>query len=386
MKKSTIAILIVAIIVVLFVALRNKTDKVSEGKEPIKIGQMSGLTGIGASTGEEERNGALLAVEEINEKGGVDGRLIEMTSEDSPPFDLKIGVSVAEKLITVDNVLAIVGPQWDSQGEVVSAVSANKKVPVVSPNVSKDIESKLNSPYFFTTWPDNEVGIKELLKFAASKGWKKIAIIEPANFSFWLYTANLFEKNAPDYGIEIVSKELGTDFNVVDYRTLITKAKSKSPDAVFGSYADVECVFLRQSTELGLDVPLLSTESAGTPKALGECPDLLADRLYFATPSQSFGFDEFSRNYEERFGAKPISPSAVTAYNAVLVLADVMNDLSSSGQEITRENIKNGLQNVKVEDVVSMSAIEFDEKGFVVTPAESFEMRTVQRGEFVRTN
>lgn len=375
----------VVIIVIIGLVWISKDKELVSG-EVIKIGQMSGLSGIGADIGEEERNGALLAVEEINSKGGIKRRLIEMISEDTPPFDLKVGASVAEKLITVSNVLAIVGPQWDGQGEVVSAISANRQVPVVSPNVSKDIESKINSPYFFTTWPDNEVGIKELLKFAKAKGWSKIAVVQPANFSFWLYTTTLLEKNASDYGIEIVSKEMGTDFSVFDYRTLITKTKPKNPDAIFGSYADLECVFLRQSKELGLNIPLLSTESAGNPKALSECADLMENRLYFATPAQSYGYDKFTKSYEKRFERKPISPSAVTAYNAVLVLAEVMNDLVDSKQEITRENIKNALDKIRFEGGVSTSVVEFDEKGFIITPPEAFEIRTVQKGQFIKTN
>lgn len=381
--KNTIIWVVVVVVVLGLIWMNNKKAPISG--EVIKVGQMSGLTGIGADIGEEERNGALLAVEEINTKGGIEGKLIEMISEDTPSFDLKKGVSVSEKLITIDNVLAIVGPQWDGQAEVVASISANRQTPVISPNASTDIESKINSPYFFTTWPDNEVGIKELLKFAQARGWKKIAIVQPANFSFWLYTTNLLEKNAPDYGIEIVSKEMGTDFSVVDYRTLITKTKSKNPDAVFGSYADLECIFLKQSKELGLDVPLLSTESAGNPKALGECPDLMNSRLYFATPGQSNGYDKFTQSYEKRFERKPISPSAVTAYNAVLVLAEVMRDLIDSKQEITRENIKNGLNDIKFDDGVSIPVIEFNEKGFIITPPEAFEIRTVQEGQFIKT-
>ncbi|MEK7650403.1 MAG: ABC transporter substrate-binding protein [Patescibacteria group bacterium] len=386
MDKSTkIIIWIVVIALAIWGILSfSKKAPVSTSGGSIKIGQMSGLTGIGSDIGVEERNGALLAVEEINARGGIAGRAIDLVSEDSPALDLKQGVSVATKLMTINNVLAIVGPQWDGQAEVVASVSGQEKVPVISPNASTDIETKINSPYFFTTWPKNEVGIRELLKFAKERGWKKIAIIEPANFSFWAYTASLFEKNAPEFGIEIVSKEMGTDYTVVDYRTLIAKAKSKNPDAIFGSYAELECVFLRQSRELGLAIPLLSTESAGTPKALVDCPTLLEDRLYFATPAQGNGYDKFAEAYESRFEKKPLSPSAVTAHNAILVLSDVIGNLVKSDKEISRENIRIGLDSVKFENGVSMPVIEFDEKGFVITSPEAFEMQTVRDGQFVK--
>jgi branched-chain amino acid transport system substrate-binding protein len=316
--------------------------------------------------------------------GGVGGLMIELIIEDAPALDLKQGVSVAKKLMTIDNVLAIVGPQWDSQAEVVAAVAAEQMVPVISPNASTDIEEKIDSPYFFTTWPKNEVGVRKLLEFAQSKGWTKIAVVQPANQSFWLYTTNLLEKNAPEFGIEIVAKEMGVDYNTVDYRTLITKAKATEPNAFFGSYADLECVFLRQSDELKAPLPLLSTESAGTPKALRECPELMKDRLFFATPGQGYAYQTFEQNYEERFGQKPLSPSAATSYDAVLALSQVLNNLLETGQELTRDNIRNGLYKIRFESGVSMPVIEFDDKGFVITPPDAFEIRTVRNGQFVR--
>lgn len=386
MNRSTVWGIVALVLIIGGVWLGQKADKLDStiNSEFIRLGQMSGLSGAGSDIGVEERNGALLAVEEINARGGIGGRIIHMISEDAPPLDLKQGASVAKKLITIDNVLAIIGPQWDGQSEVVASIAGDEGVPIISPNASSDIEKQINSPYFFTTWPQNEVGIRELLRFASKNNWKKIAIIEPANFSFWSYTADLFEKNAAEFGIEIVSKEMGTDFSVVDYRTLITKAKSKNPDAFFGSYAELECVFLRQSKELGAELPLLSTESAGTPKALADCPDLLKDRLYFSTPGQGNGYDGFARSYEVRFGQEPLSPSSVTAYNAVRVFSEVVKNLIDSGKEVSGENIRVGLDDIKFDQGVSMAVIEFDDKGFVVTPPGSFEMRTVKNGQFIK--
>lgn len=386
MDKTTKIIIWIVVIALAIWGVTSFTKKapVSNPIEVIKIGQMSGLTGVGSDIGVEERNGALLAVEEVNANGGAAGRMLALVSEDSPPLDLKQGASVAKKLMGINKVLAVVGPQWDGQSEVLAAIAKDERVPVISPNASTDIETKIDSPYFFTTWPKNEVGIRELLKFAKERGWKKLAIVQPANLSFWLYTSNLLEKNAPEFGIEIVAREMGSDYSVYDYRTLIFKAKAKNPDAFFGSYAELECVFLRQSKELGVAIPLLSTESAGTPKALADCPDLLENRLYFATPSHGNGYEDFAEAYGKRFGQKPLSPSAVTAYNAVKVIAHVIGNLAESAKEINRENVRDALEGVRFEDSVSLPVIEFDEKGFVNTPLGAFEMHTVRGGQFVK--
>lgn len=381
MNKKGIWIVIAIVAVIVIILVSNHRSNFSEA---IKIGQMSALTNIGSDIGEEERNGTLLAIEKVNAGGGVDGRQIQMISEDTPAFDVKAGAAAANKLIAVDGVVAIVGPQWDSEGEVLASISADKKVPVISQNVSTDIESKINSDYFFVTWPDDEVGIRAILQFAKDKGWKKIAIIEPANFSFWSYTANLMQKNASEFGISIVSKEMGTDISNVDYRTLLSKAKLQKPDALFGSFADIQCVFLKQSKEQGLNLPFLSTDSAGNPKPLAECPDLLNGRLYFSTPSQGHGYTEFVQAYEKRFGAKPQTSSAVSAYNAGLVLAEALKNLDKAGKEITRENVKTELSQIQFTGGVSMETIQFNDKGYVVTQPQSYEMRTVKEGKFVK--
>lgn len=378
-----------SLIVVIVVAIGALSVYLGRGHEtgniqPILIGQMSGLTGTGADIGAEERNGTLLAIEQINERGGIAGRKLQMISEDAPPFDLKKGASAAQKLISADNVMSIIGPQWDGQGELMASMSASQKVPVISQNVSTDIESKISSPYFFVTWPSDEEGIKKLLGFAQLKGWKKISIIQPANFSFWLFTTNLMKQNAAAYGIEIISTEMGNDFGNVDYRTLITKTKARKPDAVFGAFAELECAFLKQMQEQGMNVPLLSTDSAGSPKAIVQCANLLEGRLFYATMSKGNGYDAFAAAYTTRFGHGPISPSAATAYNAVMVLADVMKKLDASGTPITRENIRAGLKEVDFKDAVSIGEIRFNDKGYVITPSDAYQINMVKAGKFVK--
>ncbi|HEX7724626.1 MAG TPA: ABC transporter substrate-binding protein [Candidatus Paceibacterota bacterium] len=382
MNTRRLSIIAAVIILVAIFALYYHSGQGT--KATIKIGQMSGLTGVGSNIGVEERNGALLAVEEINAAGGISGMHLELISEDTPPFDAKKGASVAQKLIAIDHVAAIVGPQWDEQGEIMATISAQQKVPVVSQNVSTDIESEIGSPYFFETWPDDEVGIRAVLKYAQLRGWNRIAIVQPANFSFWLFTSNLFEKDAPEYGITVVAKQMGTDFGNADYRTLISKVKSAQPDAFFGTYENLECVFLKQAREQGMSIPLLSTDSALNIKAIEDCGNELQDRLYFSTLNRDNGFEQFASRYEARFGQKPLVSSAATSYNAVLVLADVMKKLVASGQEINRENIRAGLVTEKFEGGVSTRTIQFNEKGFVITGPDTFEMQTVKDEKFVK--
>ena len=206
--KSKIGYVIVGIVIFigLFVGVYKSGNSASINKEPIKIGGISALTGVGVAIGEEERKGALLAVEEINKQGGLDGHPLELISEDVSLDQIKVGISVVQKLVNVDHVVAIVGPQWDEPAGPILPIIEASHVPMIGPDSSPMLQAAHNYKYFFSTWYDNRVGIRELLRFAQAKGIKTIAIVKPLNAGFWQYTADTMNKEAVNYGIKIVDE------------------------------------------------------------------------------------------------------------------------------------------------------------------------------------
>ena len=99
--------------------------------EPIKIGALFSVTGGAAWLGEPEKNSALLAVDEINAKGGINGRKIELIVEDTEGDDTK-GVLAAKKLIGQDKVIAIVGPSRSGTSMAVVPIATENEVPLIS--------------------------------------------------------------------------------------------------------------------------------------------------------------------------------------------------------------------------------------------------------------
>ena len=69
--KRTIILLASLVVIALIIGLAGTNNEIDQDKKPVKIGSISALTGVGVAVGEEERKGALLAVEEINSKGGI---------------------------------------------------------------------------------------------------------------------------------------------------------------------------------------------------------------------------------------------------------------------------------------------------------------------------
>lgn len=347
--------------------------------EPIKIGGISALTGVGVAIGEEERRGAVLAVEEVNGRGGIDGRPLELVSEDVSIDKIKVAVSVAQKLISTDKVVAIVGPQWDEPAFPILPVIEKAKAPMIGADSSPMLKKDHDYQYFFATWYDNRVGIRELLRFAKAKDIRKVAIIKPIAAGFWEYTADIFKKEASNYGVEIVDEvDMGNPLEL-DFKTSLTKVMQKDPQAIFVVTSDYnQCTFLKQAVQLGYKGITLGTESSGDPVSLSQCATLLENR-YFSTPVETPASKDFAERFKMRFGSYPKFPSARTAYDAVQAVAVGLKKTHGVGGEA----LKDALMSVEI-DGVSNSRVVFSENGFVKTPEDAFEMQTVKDGKFVK--
>jgi len=257
------------------------------------------------------------------------------------------------------------------------------KVPMIGPNQTNNLESEINYDYFFATWHDNRVGIRELLRFAEANDLKRVAIMRPMAAGFWQFTRDLFVEYAPDYGVEIVGDIDVGNFLETDFRTHITKVMKNNPDALFMVTASPgQCTLLKQFKELGYTVPVLSTEAAGDYVSLEVCPELLEEFNYFSTPEPGERYREFVEAFENEYGDVPQLPSVLTAYDAMMVLAQALEESELEGGEV----LQSALANTTAVPGVSQDLISFDGRGFVSTSEDVFEMRAARGGEFVKVD
>lgn len=375
-KKHVWGIVVVLVIIGAFVMNARKPQDLSA--EPIKIGSISALTGVGAAIGEAERRGAQLAIDEINANGGVLGRPLQLISEDVSIDKIKNGATVTQKLINIDKVIAIVGPQWDEPAEPILPLIEAAKIPMVGPDTSDQLEKDTNYDYFFSTWYDNRVGIRELLRHAQKENIENFTVIRLVDAGFWKFTADTFVNEAPNYGVNIVDDiNLGNPL-VQDFRTVITKVKSQKPEAVFVVTSDYnQCTLLKQMDDLALNVLSFGTESSGDSVSLVNCPQSL-ERRVFSTPVKTKGQIEFEEKFEKKYGSKPEYPSIVTAYDAVRMIADALRRSKLEGGEALQKAIAETNM-----PGAAVPVIKFNEKGFLQTPEDAFEMKTMKGGVFV---
>ncbi len=373
--KKYIYIVVILVVVTTVVGLRSKSE---EGKQ-IKIGSIAALTGVGSAIGQEELKGVRMAIDEANAEGGIGGNSIELVSEDVSIDKMKTITNVARKLISIDKVVAIVGPQWDEPTQPLLPLIEEAQVPTVGADNSDQLEKDKDFKYFFSTWYDNRVGVRELLRFVQKKGWTKVAIIRPVNSGFYKFTADTLVSEAPKYGVTIVTDlDMGNPLSL-EYQTPIAKVKLTKADAVFIVTSDYnQCTFLKQAKELGLTIPKIGTESAGDYVSLSNCSKFL-ENTYFSSPKISEKGNQFIKNFAVKYGDVPKFPSAVTAYDAAKIIIESLRQTNGRGGE----ELQNILAKAQMEGS-SLEHISFNEKGFAHTPEDTFEMMSVRGGKFVK--
>jgi len=235
-------------------------------QESIKIGGVFHLTGPGAFWGEGEKNGALLAIEEINAQGGINGVPLELIIEDANT-DFKGTTSAFLKLIDIDQVNLIIGPTWF--GQVASPIADERKVLMLSPSTGVLPQP---SPYFFVLWPTEAQEIETISNYMQQQDVKKIAIVYSINDWSESMKNHLIDQ-AKD--IEIV-EQFATNSDETDFRTVITKIKQLDVDAIYTPIAFYpgQGAFTKQAKTLGITIPIYSTLNTENPLLVEAYPEV----------------------------------------------------------------------------------------------------------------
>ncbi len=222
--------------------------------EPIKIGFPIPLSGPTAVYGEPVLKGAELAVSEINAKGGVLGRKLELLSRDSKA-NADEAVRVARELIIKNNVDFLVGTLTSAEAPAVSTVAKENKIVFIAPTSKSTIltDEKHLHPYIFRVASNTDVeGVAGATLMARWKDVKTVATIAPdyayGRDSIAAFIASL-KKLRPD--ITIVDQQW-PKLGEPDFTAFITAQMGKKPDAVYCSlFAGDFVTFSKEATPRG---------------------------------------------------------------------------------------------------------------------------------------
>lgn len=257
--------------------LKQPSEDESEGENgdvakdiKIRLGIVEPLTGSMAPLGNAEYEAIVLAIEMINERGGIDGKFpIEYVTADSQS-DPSVGASEAERLITSEKVPILLGSYSSAIAMAISEVAERNKV--VLWEMSGTTDDLLNRGYKWTFRTESQASswgaasveclVNELTKKNEDIGSLKVAIIhEDGPYGTAVAKGN--EAWAKKFGLDVVINE-AYSAETVDLSNMIMKLKSSGPDVLLlTSYVTDAILFNRQSKELGFTVPILITHSGG---------------------------------------------------------------------------------------------------------------------------
>jgi branched-chain amino acid transport system substrate-binding protein len=245
----------------------------AEAQKTIKVGMPMPLSGPPALFGEPASKGAQMYVDEINAKGGVLGRKIELVIRDSKA-DANEAVRVAREMILKDNVDFLVGTLTSAEGPAVSVVAKENKIVFIAPIPKTDqltAPDKLH-PYVFRVSANTTMEGRSAAEIVAKWPAKRIATISP-DYAYGQDVTKSFvehlKKIAPQ--MEIVDQQW-PKLGEADYTPFINAQMAKKPDAVFSSlWGGHFLTFAKQAKPLGyfdaVKYNFIGVGEAGSPES-----------------------------------------------------------------------------------------------------------------------
>ena len=346
-------------------------------KEPIRVGFVANLTGPNAALGVDGRDGALLAVEQINSQGGVNGRAIELVIRDD--LGTSEGAIAADsELIENEKIPVIIGHMTSGTMMASWPVFKDSGTIFISPTVSTPQLSGMRDN-FFRLIPVNSVNAKKLADYAFKDlSLKRVAIFyDTDNAAFTKTYRDGFSEQFTSNGGSILLAHAFSSSAAPDFKPVLVDLKSQELDGIFVIASAVDTALVAQQARLeGVNVQLLTSNWAMTEDLIangGHAVDGIIVVVANDENNQSEAYLAFYDRFQERFGRAPTF-AAGYGYEAVLVFAHAFQ--MTNGE---LDGFADAL--LQTRDLPGVNGnISFDEYGDVL---RTLYLMTVRDGKFV---
>jgi len=293
--------------------------------DTIKLGEFASLTGKEAFYGQTAHKGMVLAVEEINARGGVLGRPLELLTEDDQS---KAGeaATVVKKLISRDKVVAILGEITSGRTLEAAPICQNARIPLISPGATApEVTAKGN--YIFRVCFIDPFQGTVMAKFARdSLKIRRVAVLSSVSSAQSVGLARFFrERFTADGGLVVLEQKYGEGDK--DFRAQLTAVKAAGVEGVFvpGYYAEAALI-AKQARALGLAVPLLGVDGWESPELVaigGAAVEGAYLSTHYSPENKSPAVVAFNERYRQRWAGDSNALSAL-GYDSVMVLVDAL--------------------------------------------------------------
>ena len=326
------------------------------------IGVITSLTGPAAAFGQAHKNGYAVAVAELNAKGGVLGKPIELEFYDdqSKPDQAVQGVA---KLVDQDHVPIILGAYSSETTRAIVPAVTQKQVPLIMPTATADNVMETGSQWVFRICAGANSYAAAMADFLKNNGAPKTIAIIYENTNFGQANGKSMKEIAPTMGMTVVDEE-AYQASSPDYKALLQRVQAKEPEVVyFASYLLDATALLRQSEQVGLSPKYITAAGTGfsaaefpTEKGAGKYAEYTFSVSQWLPSAKWAGSKEFDDAYFKVAGTHP-AYHGMQAYAALVVAADAINRAKSDQPAA----IADALRKTQLE--TSFGPIHFDAKG-----------------------
>ena len=296
--------------------------------EPIKIGMIDPFTGVYAGVAQNELIGAKFAVEQVNAKGGVLGRQIELLVEDSAN-DVGTGVQKARKLIERDGVQFLIGDVNSGIALAIAQVSHEKKVlHVVSGGHTDGITGKDCHWNVYRVCNTTKMEANSVAELLFNKYGKKWHFITP-DYAFGHTLQEAAEADLKKYGGAITGNEL-TPLGTTDFSAYLIKARAANPDVLLVLPQGLDMVnCLKQIAQFGIDKQIHVAGLQQELESLEAMPPearvgIWMFEWYWKQPGVP-GVEKFVADIRARSGGKVPTARTWFGYTSVMTYALIAN-------------------------------------------------------------
>lgn len=352
------ALVVVLTISIIFVGCARQPNANEPDRSSIKIGFFGDLSGPTFNFGQSAKNGMLMAVDQINQAGGIGGRQIDVVIEDDQGSPER-AAELTGKLITQDQVVAIVAGGTSGNSRAAAPKAQAVHVPLIAPSSTDPAVTQVGDYIFRACFVDAFQG-QVMARFARqSLNAKKAAILFDFNSPYGRGLTEYFELSFAKLGGHIVAKQSYMQGDA-DFKGQLSTIQSNEPDVIYipGYYGDV-AVIAKQARAVGLKQPLLGGDGWDAPELWqlsGDALNVSYISTHYSVDDPSPAIQTFVHEYKLRYGNLAPDAHAALAYDATRVLAGAIERSGSTDAA----KIRNALAETKnfpgVTGVISIDA------------------------------
>lgn len=370
---------------VLTALLLAATITVARAADTIKIGGLLETSGPLASLGQPGLEGAMLALEQINAKGGIAGKKLELDNINTEGDNTK-SVTAVKRLLGEGDVVALVGPMNSGSSYAIIDTVQGASMPMISNGGSRGIVLPPKDKRWIFLSPLTDVLVQSVMMADMQKrAIKKIALLN-ADSPFGTSGRDQLVKNADSFGLAILAQESYANSDK-DMTPQLTKIRSAEPDAVvIWATGPGQAIAVKNYRQLGLTAPLYMSHAANDFNFLrlaGGAADgvlipsskiYVIDSLKDSDPQRA-ALKTFVKEYEAKYG-KPPATFAGNGYDAVNMIATAIGKAGAD-----RAKIRDAIEGLT--DYVGVTAVySYGPENHFGAKADSVVLLTVKEGKF----